>query len=436
MFFLAGKMGVNDALQLAVLAADTQQAIFDEECTNWETDKYFSMSRIRYLFDRYKCQLGSSAPFDVNDITLVPERGACTKCPFNTATLRSLFPDENTEGRCTDKSCFEKKCFGHLSNKLSAMLAEHQPHALLFAGTPDNYMQTAVAEHPGAAGLPVYDYYRVYNAHAPGTPNKKDYTCPKETKRGTRDVHDPEAYAEALQEYEQDKAAFDLRVQSGKILKGLYISRGRYEVILFDIEKRVGSSGSSNSVSLKSVNDAIKAKTATPELLQAGIDRIAERELSSQRGDREKNQERVHELTIEKIATPDDLVLTPAHKAATRLLLLKSFDWNNKNRVWTTLFSNNEADEPETLFNAVLNLNEAQTAWLIGQALACKSDSKSPDTIEGYFLRQLAIAAGVDVAAVDADTEAKAKERQEKNKTKILFFEHKKGMLESKEAKQ
>ncbi len=50
------------------------------------------------------------APFDPSDVTLNPEMGACSACPFNTLTQRELFDEESKgKGQCLNKTCWTKK---------------------------------------------------------------------------------------------------------------------------------------------------------------------------------------------------------------------------------------------------------------------------------------------------------------------------------------
>jgi ParB family transcriptional regulator, chromosome partitioning protein len=143
--FLANKMTIVDALQIATLSAESQQEFFDKQCKNWK-QKDFRLYNLTYNLSVYKYDL-SDAPFDIKDKALVPEMSACSRCIYNTATLKTLFPEEANESVCTNKECYHKKCVAHLLNQLQAAFKEDQLQALIFNGSPSETVKQALSNY-------------------------------------------------------------------------------------------------------------------------------------------------------------------------------------------------------------------------------------------------------------------------------------------------
>ncbi len=87
---------------------------------------------IAYLQDEFAQSLKGCA-FNLKDDTLVPEAGACSTCPKNSATATpGLFEDLASGAWCTDTKCFAEKARAHWERKSEK--AEAQGHAVLSLG--------------------------------------------------------------------------------------------------------------------------------------------------------------------------------------------------------------------------------------------------------------------------------------------------------------
>jgi ParB family chromosome partitioning protein len=89
---------------------------------------------------RYLTRL-DRAPFGVDNAKLVPEAGACAKCPKRTGNQPRLFTDETAADTCTDLVCFRKKVAAHherlaseVRSKGGAVLTEQQSNAVFHGG--------------------------------------------------------------------------------------------------------------------------------------------------------------------------------------------------------------------------------------------------------------------------------------------------------------
>ncbi|QEC69366.1 ParB/RepB/Spo0J family partition protein [Panacibacter ginsenosidivorans] len=404
--FIADKMTLQEALQLAAIAPESQLDFFEENCSDWKEDEDFELGELSYELRRYTYDL-TKAPFDIKDKKLVPEAGACSRCPFNTATMSTLFPDEAQHAICTNKACYHNKCSMHYQANLVALFAE-QPAALVVSSNIAESLKKAVEQFPAANGLPIYDRYNVQLVNAPQLPDKADYT--EDNEDGSETLFDETAFAQAMEEYENDLHEYNQMIEKGTIIKGLQITSGEMAIVYF-IEGRYTVSSSTPKQTAKEVQEAIKAGTVTAELLQGEIERLETREKRAKELDREKVQLRVHEEFIKQIKSPSETALTQADHIAARLLVYHSLDYTNKNEVDKAL-QLKDAQTNEGLYQLLAALTDVQFSYLIRMALAGKSDSKFPNNITAYTLYQTAAAAGVDVGAIESLQQQKAIERQ------------------------
>lgn len=101
----------------------------------------FPADDLAYLVEqRYLTRL-DRAQFSTDDAKLVPEAGACTKCPKRTGNQPRLFSDETAADTCTDLVCFRKKVASHherLASEVRAkggtVLTEQQSNAVFHGG--------------------------------------------------------------------------------------------------------------------------------------------------------------------------------------------------------------------------------------------------------------------------------------------------------------
>lgn len=404
--FIADKMTLHEALQLAAIAPESQLDFFEENCSDWKEDEDFELGELSYELRRYTYDL-TKAPFDIKDKKLVPEAGACSHCPFNTATMSTLFPDEAQHAICTNKTCYHNKCSMHYQTHLVALFAE-QPAALVVSSNIAESLKKTVEQFPAANGLPIYDRYNVQLINAPSLPDKTDYT--EDNEDGSETSFDETAFAQAMEEYDNDLHEYNQMVEKGTIIKGLQITSGDIAIVHF-IEGRYTASDSAPKQTAKEVQEAIKAGTVTTELLQGEIERLQTREKRAKELDIEKVQLRVHEEFIKQIKSPSENALTQADHIAARLLVYHSLDYSHKSEVDKALHLK-DAQTNEALYQLLAALTDVQYSYLIRMALAGKSDSKFPNNITAYTLCQTAAAAGVDVAAIESAQQQKAIERR------------------------
>ena len=412
--FLANKCTAQQAFDIASLSSDSQTDLYEEYCSDWQDDEDFELPDTAHILDRFRYDL-TEASFDIKDKKLVPEMGACTSCPFNSATVSSLFPDQARESICSNKECYKRKCIAGLMIKIQKVFKDDKPEALLFCGNTEKY-EDLIRLMPEAATMPHFNYYKVDTLNKPIPPVREDYINEVEESED-----DEESFKEVIDEYENDLKEYEHSLESGKYRKGLFISEGNFSIVLFNPEERPSGSTRIELPNAVEVQSAIKSGTATVELLQGEIDRIHAREERSLELDREKVQLLVQEKFMEQLIT---LTSRPsrADYVAVRLILFQSLDYSARNTVLQTLFIENEKfnhRDNEELYNQLENLSEDQFAYLIRMAVASKSDSKNPKSEAGYFLYKMAGHAGLELEEIENGQKEKADKRQVNRLEKI-----------------
>lgn len=423
--FLANRITLQQAFDIAGISAESQQDFFDDDCSDWKSIEDFAIDDLQYALRSYKYDL-RDAPFNIKDKKLVPEAGACNACPSNTATLKSLFPEYAKQAICSNKECYHKKCTAHVVNDVLKMIEEHAPMALLFHGQPSSMMEKILSLVPATYDLPKLDYYEVTILSNPESPDKEDFTYEGENDEPD---FDEDGYAQAMEDYRADMEAYQMELEAGNYTKAILVSSREIQVVFFSPEKppQFGCK-SKNTITAKEVQQAIKTGTATRELLEAEIERIQQREKRAQEIDRDKVQLQIHEIFSERIGIlQHDNELTDADHIAARMVIYQSLDYSTRKIVDAALFEVSESEyEPhEDLYESLKRMTEQQYAYLIRMAVVGKPESKLPNNATGRCLYKIAAAAGVDIKTIEEKQLEKATSRQEKQLEKITTLEKK-----------
>lgn len=438
--FFADAFTIQEAFDIAALSAESQQEFFNQYCTNWATEQDFKINNLRYALSRFKYDL-KNAPFNTKDKKLVPEMGACTNCPFNSATLKSLFPELAEQAICTKKDCYQSKCNAHFTRLFSDAFKEHQPQAIIYDWVLSDTLKNLLDTIPGADTLPRHSRNEVMMMNAPTLPEKEDFINAPDAYDDEEGFEEEEDYSEtgeepqvdeagynaALYEYEADMEEYSQLIASGSLSKGLLISETKAVLVTFSLGGLKGND-SKIGVTAKEVQEAVKSGTATPELLQAEIDRINSREQRAKELDMEKIQLTVHAAFMEGCELNNIVALTNADLVAARLLVYHSLDWSARNKVNSVLFSEKAKDDAgkELPFYDVLqNLTEQQYSYLIRMAIGHNSESKLPTNATGKIMLKVAEGAGVDIPLIERAQQEKADGRRDKLTVRIAELEQK-----------
>lgn len=414
--FYAGVISIHEAFNIATLSPESQRELYESACKNWQKQKNFKLSNLTYLVNQFRYDL-NSAPFDKKNKDLVPEAGSCQLCPFNSGTLKSLFPEYAKQATCSNKSCYQSKCTAQLVADFTSAFEKHLPEALLFYGDPGKDYETIVNILPEIAELPQFTYYDVTPVKPPELPSREDY----ETED---DGFDEQGYDQAIEEYNADLQEMEAQAANKKLLTGLLLSRGSIELIQFTPGKKVNLNAPA-SLTAKEVQEAIKSKTATPQMLQSEVERIKIRENRARALDKEKILLAVHEQFSQGLKEKNaiaQLKMTAEDATAARLIIYQSLRYPDKGAVEAVLFSGkfqSARSNGEKLYERLATLTPAEHSFLIRKALVANPDSKYPTQISGYVLLQVAKAAGTNVSVIEKEQTQKAEIREQKLKERI-----------------
>jgi ParB family chromosome partitioning protein len=431
--FLADKCLVWHAMDIAVLSPESQTEFYEKYCASWKEDEDFEMPDTADVLDQFKYDL-ADAPFNIKDKNLLPDAGACITCPFNSAVLKTLFPDMAKESVCTKKECYRSKCLADASIRAKQIFAEHEPQALIYYHSPEN-LKSLIGLIPEAAALPTHNYRNVQVMEKPEPPDREDYINEQEENEDDQENQmDEESFAEVVREYNDDLQEYNDLLSSGKLMTGLLVSENRMQVVSFNPEEKRNDQPAHELTKAADLQAAIKTGTVSAQLLQGEINRINARETRLVELDREKLQLQVHEKFAANLNAllPE---LTPADQVATRLILFQSLNYSARNIVMETLFPADEGlvhGNNEELYRQFENLNDSQFAYLIRMAVISNAHSKNPRSETGYFLYKMGEQAGLDIAIIEKEQKEKTTNRQTKHQERISSLQKQIEKLESK----
>lgn len=167
--YLENGITFQEAMQLATVSTETQQEYFGTlKLEGREPGDPVSLSGLKFYLER-RMHVLSTAPFDIEDTTLHPVRGACGDCPYNTAAGQ-LFNDEQPP-TCTLPNCFRTKSV----NSYIRILQAHAEGGGFFI-VPDEWLSdeekfwVTVATDAGISTMPKGSFSRLYGCpDNPGT---------------------------------------------------------------------------------------------------------------------------------------------------------------------------------------------------------------------------------------------------------------------------
>lgn len=416
--FLADVITITEASELATLSAASQRAFYEAACAGWKVEEHFRLPNLSNQLSRYRYDL-CDAPFDTTDTTLLPDAGACGTCSFNSATLTTLFPELAAQAVCSNSACYERKYGQHFINSLTSALQEARPDALLLPGHVNKETEAFIDAITEAAGIPVLSRYDVSVIDPPEKPEREEY----QSDDGDEETFDEEGYQAAVAEYHEELAAYQAEIGSCECKRGLLLSHSDCQTVGY-VEGRVDNrSIQEKPVTVKQIEEAIKSKAATPEMLEAAIARIQEGEARAKELDKKKVQEAIHKAFTESLEDVDSLKPTAADGLAARLIIYQSLDYATRKKVDHTLFGaetllHRVSDDADPL-QRFATLTDAQHCYLLRMALAAKPESKQHGYVSAQCLKQVAEGSGIDLKWIQRLQDEKAENRWEKKELRI-----------------
>lgn len=408
--FVEEKMNLKEALQLAALSEESQEVFYNDHCTEWKEDEYFSLEGLDDVLDNYVFDL-KKAPFDTTAENLLPNKGACTNCKFNSASASVLFPELAEQAVCSDSGCYGSKCSAHYHLQIVNAIMNEKPQAIIYTSLFSEDFRSIIKSLPETANLPTVDYYQVSTISEPVEPNKELYT--ERNEKGEVEFFDEENYKQVFAEYENDKQDFELMIHSGEVQRGLFIGQKQIRLGYFRKVQQV-SKNSIPQQTKKQVDDAIKTNTATPKLLEDEIIRMNEKKKRAGELMKEKVQLAIHKSFTDILKKPfDNKQLVDADIIATRVIIYNSVDINTQEEINKVLGIDKDYGY-EKRYDILSQLTEEQTAYLIRKAVQGKSDSKYPRNLVGYCLYKHAENWGVDTVSIE-DKQAQIRDEEIKD---------------------
>jgi ParB family chromosome partitioning protein len=121
--FLADRIGVGHALEIAKLPQDQQEKAFDAAFrTVWSSGKenriLLPVRELAAWIEQNILLSPDNVPFDKNDAALVPEAGSCAECPKRTGFNTLLFGTA-VHDACVDAACYNNKLAKHLERQIA-----------------------------------------------------------------------------------------------------------------------------------------------------------------------------------------------------------------------------------------------------------------------------------------------------------------------------
>lgn len=378
------------ALKLARLDEATQLEFYNENCYDWENEQDFDISDFEDQIDNFELEL-SKAPFNPKNGKLDPKVGACTNCSYNTATTISLFPEEETAARCTNRSCYDNKC--NLQAKLSLIQALKDNPSIPLAFDEEN---------------PIFSQIKSDNeliSNRTKLEEDTDYFDTLEIPEAPDDDFDQddedelETYQENFEEYQNDLVQFENNIASGKFAKAIWIGENSRSTIIGQIvyvllekpEQTIYTSKISPVFKAKDYQEARKAKSLTPEIIENEKQRLLDREKRAVELDAEKLQLIYHSKLSESEAVSDGKhKVGKADNTALNFLLFELLGYHEKRKYVESIFNKDYSDvEDVEIFAKLTSLSKEEVMLMVRLNLLKNGSSKTPNSLAGIMLKEL-----------------------------------------------
>jgi ParB family chromosome partitioning protein len=135
--FYEGKLTVTHALEIARLQPNDQERALMEcfpghrRTGSILKDRKAEALTVRQLREWIEREIHldlKNAPFDTEDVTLLPVAGACSACPKRTGNNPLLFPEIRNKSLCTDPTCYQAKIQALVQLRVEPLVKEgHNP---------------------------------------------------------------------------------------------------------------------------------------------------------------------------------------------------------------------------------------------------------------------------------------------------------------------
>lgn len=425
--YFDGAINSSQALKIARLDHGSQTDFYNNHCQDWKEENweiYNFNNRIR----NYQLDL-TRAPFNIKDGKLDKKAGACTKCPHNTAVTTSLFPEDSTDARCTNRPCYDKKSRLFAVLNIATVIKDNPelPIAVpddtaltLYFANDDQLIKGRTVLMEGVD----FTYYD----ELPEKPDRDNYNDWED-----EDENETE-FADAMDEYGQECQRLEEEAGLGNFTKAILISDDAYgSIIYLHPPKEEGVTTATQSAPVirdfkaKDYQEAVKAKTLTVELVVSERQRLEAREERSKELDEIKLQESFY-TALEAY----EAGLSTAHpcggndRAVELFVIYDSlgYTWKSKFKEILCPDTEDSLEEDQQLLQFFLSPNAQEVSVLTRMAMLNKSDAKSPNGFAGQMLRLMVEETpGMDTAELVNIQRTATKEREVKLSEKLAILD-------------
>lgn len=394
----SGNMGIELGMYMGTFSEEAQKSMYKELVPK----NFKGVLKIsRHVFQRYLGFL-EGANFDTSDPNLT-SAGACTKCPFNSATYNSIF-DEYSRPMCTKIHCYDNKIDVTLKRNLAKAKENPTNYIILYNDYDATEKDKKTVAGLKADGLQVIDKHSSdYRDMYIRKPDIEDYQPDEDDEMTEAGIAKyKKEYEKDLKEYHAKRKEAEEMVVKGTAKYALILNGGNKGLISF---VSIVKAPKGTAKELKAKQDSGKVQK---EDIEAEIQRIKDREKRMRELDAEKIEANIVEAIeaneqfkeISTIASEKELSLIAS-------LIVDCMPYSARGIIQKGLGKTD-----------LKTLIPEQFAFILRQHIVAKYGRmvKGPET---EYFRTVAESLGIDIPGITAEQEAIAEQRLVKVKEKI-----------------
>src|SRR6185312_1981293 len=454
---------LTQSVGIAALSHTSQEDFYQSHCHSWKETEQFKVPRLDYLLSTYHCRL-ATAPFNINDDTLVPGMGVCPACLYNTACVTSMFPEDEKNAKCANRTCFEEKTQLSFLKGFADFITANNVTALIYRGEADDLETRAVEYAASIRSLETIEFSSITEMSLPKEPTVEQFTegyageeedddefveeeeeyrefdeeeeenddyqidsefeedderdCQRETPEEpetsenstsvpidssneltpdetSAPVFDQEGYEEAMEEYQEQLADHQRVIAEYPLFVGVSIGYNQQLRVVHFIRRPREKNALENSrmerPTSKQVYDALKAGTATADMLDGEIRRSQEWIARKEQIDKEKVQLSVYDTFRNLVKdSAKSTTQTAADIVGRRWLMYQGLSYSDKSLADAILFSHRHEKNEKVTIDDFNGLTDDEEGVLIKIAVMGRDITKRPGDVAAEVLYNMA----------------------------------------------
>lgn len=385
--YLHGKINSAEALKLSALHNSAQSTLYENNCQDWQNQNWF-FEDIDWAINQVLMKL-DDAPFDINDKKLIKSAGACTNCPFNTAVLTSLFPENDSSSRCTNEKCFKDKSIASASSSIAKLIKQEPlcPIAFDSDADQDGILQTNDKLFQNKTLLNEtadFNWVKIQ----PEQPKREHFDDYEE------EQENEEEYQQALLEWKEDMIKWANLSNEKDFQKVIYINYESKPYLAFVTQKTTNHSSNQSFIkpTAATFKEAVKNKEVTADLINNEKARLLEREKRAKELDKEKVHFAIYESLKQFAQTPEAPIEYGLHdKTIIAVILFEQLGYSEKNDFCKQHFKKDSYKvKQEQVFEFFASADHAIIVKLLKSFICSQNGAQFPNSLMGFLLRKLA----------------------------------------------